>query len=281
MKLNTYRNITTLVLLISSLIFITGCKSKKTIASSSTLESKSNKEVVNDVLNKELKFNTIYAKGNVEFKTGGSSKEFSTIFKIIKDDVLQASVRPFLGVEALSLTLTPDSIVILDRLNKNYVAESINNPEIITNFDFNFYNLQALLTNKLFIPGQKSLSEKDYDQFKITSTPELYMLQTKDKSDLLYSFAVDASDRIASTLIYSERKNITLQWSYNDFINDNNQIYPTSIETKVDIAKRRIDLNISYDKLEIDKQFKIETSIPSRYKKVSFMELVGSYMKMK
>ena len=86
---------------------------------------------------------------------------------------------------------------------------------------------------------------------------------------------------MAPTLIYNEKKKITLQWSYNDFIKDNNLVYPTNMQAKVDVAKRRVDINITYDKLEIDKSFSIDNSISPKYTKVDFSDLIGTYIKKK
>lgn len=271
------RKILTFAFVVSSLLIINGCKSKKIIDTGGTLEKKSQTQVVEDVLLSELKYKTITTKGSIELKSGKAT----TVFKIIKDSVLQASVRPMLGMEAFRLTITPDSVVLLDRMKKQYTAERFKDSKLMANFDFNFYNLQAILTNQLFVPGKTKVSKEDYNIYNVTSANDVYMLQAKDKGDLLYIFAVDASDRIASTLIYNEKNNITLQWSYTDFIKDGNVMYPTNMAAKIDIAKKRFDLNISYKKLDIDSKLDVDTKIPSGYTKVGFSELIGAYIKMK
>ncbi|MDU1890138.1 MAG: DUF4292 domain-containing protein [Dysgonomonas sp.] len=282
MKINTLYKLFFILFIGFSFIFISGCKSKKTLSLGGSLEKKSHNEVIADVLDSEFKFNTLTTKGNVEFKAGTASQKVPAVFKLIKDSVLQMSVRiPILGGEAMRVTFTPDSIVIVDRLKKQYVAERFTDSKTIADFDFNFYNLQALLTNKLFIPGNKAVVQKDFEKYNISTTEELYLLQTKGKGNLSYNFAVDASNHVASTLIYNEKKNITLQWSYNDFIEENKQVYPTKMQAKVDISKKRVDINISYDKLDIDKSFNIDNSISSKYTKVDIKDLLGTYIKMK
>lgn len=282
MKTFKIKKIIAFIFVFSVLIFISGCKSKKTVVTGGELEEKSHAKVVNDALVAELQYKTITTKGNVEFKIGSSSQKAPAVFKIIKDSLLQMSVRiPILGGEAIRVTFTPDSIFVLDRIKKQYLAEGIKDSKLMANFDFNFYNLQALLTNQLFVPGKQYVADTDYNTFKITSSNDVYMLQTKDKGNLLYNFAMDASNRIVSTLIYNEAKSVTLQWSYTDFIKDNNVIYPTNMNAQVDIAKKRVDINISYNKLDIDKQFDVDNSISPRYTKVDFAEFIGTYIKKK
>lgn len=267
---------------LTALIFVSGCKSKKTIVTGGDLEDKSHAKVINDALIAELQYKTLTTKGNVEFKIGSSSQKAPAVFKIIRDSVLQMSVRvPVFGNEIMRVTFTPDSVFILDRLNKQYLAESFKESKLLGNLDFNYYNLQALLTNQLFVPGKQEVAEPDYNKFNITSSNDVYMLQTKDKGNLLYNFAMDASNRIVSTLIYNEAKSVTLQWSYADFIKDVDVMYPTNMNAKVDVAKKRFDIDITYKKLDIDKQFDIDYSIPGKYAKVSFSEFIGSYIKKK
>lgn len=275
-----YKNIATVLFVMFSLLLVSGCKSKKTLTIGGELAKKTHKEVVADALKSEIYFRTITSKGSIELKSGSSSKKVSATFKIIKDSVLQVSLRGF-GIEIMRMDLTPERIVIIDRWKKQYFSESFKDSEFLKQLDFNFYNLQALFTNKLFVPGKQEVEYNDYGKFVVNMANELYMLQTKGKGNLLYNFAVDASDHIVSTLIYNEKQNLSLQWSYTDFIKDNELTYPTTMQAKIDAMKKRADIVISYNKLEIDKDFSVDTSIPSKYAKVSFKDLLGSYLNLK
>ncbi|MBK5720606.1 DUF4292 domain-containing protein [Dysgonomonas sp. Marseille-P4677] len=270
------------ILIMSALFFMGSCKSKKTIATEGTLEKKSHIQILEDALSSEIEYKTISTKGSIEFKAGSSSQKVPAVFKMIKDSILQASVRiPILGGEAMRITFTPDSIIIIDRLKKQYVAERFSDSKVISNFDFNFYNLQSLFTNKLFIPGNREVEKKDFSKYNISSANNVYLLKAKGKGNLSYNFAVDASNHIASTLIYNDKQNITLQWSYNEFVKDNSFIYPTKMEAKIDIEKKRLDVNINYDKLEIDKGVNIDNSISTKYTKVDISDLMNTYIKRK
>lgn len=277
-----YKNIATVLFVMFSLLLVSGCKSKKTLTTGGDLTKKTHKEVVADALKSELNFKTITSKGSIELKSGNSSNKVPAVFKIIKDSVLQVSLRiPIIGGEALRMDMTPEGIVIIDRMKKRYFTESFKDSEFLKQLDFNFYNLQALFTNKLFIPGKKEVEYNDYNNFVVNVANELYMLQTKGKGSLSYNFAVDATDHIVSTLIHNEKQNLSLQWSYADFIKDNDLTYPTTMQAKIDAMKKRADIVISYNKLDIDKDFSVDTSIPSKYTKVTFKDLLGSYLKLK
>ena len=270
------------VAIIASLLLMGGCKSKQTLGSAGQLENKSHTQVIEDVLNTELKYKSISTKGNIEFKIADSGKKLPAVYKIIKDSVLQASVRvPIFGNEAFRINITPDSVILIDRLKKRYVSTSIK--ELGNSAGFNFYNLQGLFTNQLFYPGSESVEKDDYNKYTVSMANDLYMLQAKHKTNTAYSFAVDATNRIASTLIYNPKKNLTIQWTYSDFIVDNQYTYPTTMSAKVDISKKRLDIDITFSKLDIDnaKSMDVDMSIPSKYTKVELSDILSSYIRAK
>ena len=87
--------------------------------------------------------------------------------KMVKDSAFQLSVQPFLGIEIFRIELSRDTIKVVDRMNKRYMIENYSNLQGQTPIEFNFYNLQALFTNHLFIPGEQGVSRKHYNRFKL------------------------------------------------------------------------------------------------------------------
>ena len=70
--------------------------------------------------------------------------------KIINDQILQLSVQPLFGIEIFRFYIDNDTVVILDRMNKRYVKESINELKNRYPVEFDYHTLQSLFTNKLF-----------------------------------------------------------------------------------------------------------------------------------
>lgn len=281
MKAFKIYNILSLLSVLFILLFISSCKSKKNIISGSgTLIEKSQEEVLKDVLQAQVDFKTISAKGNIGYEINGSGKKASAVFKIVKDSMMQVSVR-FLGTEVARVTITPDSVYAINRLKKQYVAEDISSLKDV--IDFNYYNLQALMTNHLFLAGKQSVSRSDYNEFDITATDSHYILQAKGKKNLIYNFTVDASDRIVSTAMSNanrnKEKNVTIQWVYNDFIKDpdNKLVYPTVMNAKVDAMKKSGSIEISYSKLNVNERgFEINNNISSSYSKKTLKQFMSS-----
>lgn len=270
-----------LLLVFFTLAFI-ACGSKKEGADiGGKLEKKTKNELISDVINSELKYTTISGKMDIELIPANSKKRVKTgsFVKLIRDSILQISIRPFLGVEAFRISLTPDSAYMIDRYNKKYAVEAIDNLQKTSGAFFNFYNLQALLTNSLFLPGEKSVEADNYRLYDIGVASDMYLAKTKDKSGILYNFAIDGSDRIASTLIFSTNNSFTLQWAYKDFIKDGSYVYPTTMEANIGTQKLRLDTKISFPKVDINKNIDVENSVPRKYEKASVGEIIKAYMK--
>lgn len=272
------------LLILALLLSLSGCKSKKTVLySSEKLEKKSMADLFESIKRNEIKYNTIECKGKIELRKGTSGQKTSAVFKLIKDSLMQISIRPIFGTEAMRITFSPSNVLIIDRLGKQYSLIEYNE---LKSFSLSapqlFYNMQALFTNKLFIPGKADINHADLKNFNLSATDDVYLLQTQAQNkNLFINFAVDATDRIASTLLFDKDRTITFQWSYLDFVVDKNDksVYPTLMDAKLQAGKHRLDISIECPQLDIDnKNFKIDNSIPSKYDKVDFGDIVNKYM---
>lgn len=271
---------TLLISVLAILLGITGCKSNKIsmVDGSGTLKAKSQEEVVEDILTHELSYKTITTKGKVSL----NGKELTAHFKLVKDEIIQASVRaPILPIEVMRIDITPKKAILIDRLGSRYAEVDLDNPELENLAAFNFYNLQALLTNQLFLAGNKSVNKSNYKDYNITASKDHYILKAADKGDIKYNFSVDASDRIVSTLISSASKEISMLWAYDQFVSDKESIYPTEMSADIKIKKRKFKIGITYSSLDIDTKLNVDQSISSKYKKVGIRELIDAYMKFK
>ena len=105
-----------------------------------------------------FRFRTLTARLNVDLEVGGRVMSSRVDLKMVKDSAFQLSVQPFLGIEIFRMELSRDSIKVLDRMNRRYMAENYEKLRGQTPIEFNFYNLQALFTNRLFLPGEAELT---------------------------------------------------------------------------------------------------------------------------
>lgn len=59
-------------------------------------------------------------RASVELKTPESTRSFKAVIRMNRDSALWASVMPLLGIEVARVLVTPDSLLILDKLSDRY-----------------------------------------------------------------------------------------------------------------------------------------------------------------
>ena len=127
-------------LLLFSVVFSQGCQKKSVPQTSAPVLTNTKMAVAQPV-----EFKYLSSKGKVQFE-GQDNKISSAInLRISKDSAIWVSVVPGLGIEAARAIFTPDSIKILNRLQKTYIATDYRYLKRAFNIDADFVTLQALL----------------------------------------------------------------------------------------------------------------------------------------
>lgn len=262
---------------------ISSCKSSKTIISNDgSVVAKTHDQVVKDVLSAETDYKTISGKIALEMISGSkeSGMKVNSQLKIVRDEIIQLSIRaPFINSEVFRLSITPDSVYVIDRLSKKYAVENIKDLEQKRGIQFNYNNLQALFTDALFIPGKKKVADSDYNTYDITMSGGKYHLQIKDKVGLSYRFVIDPNDRVSETNITARDGKYSLRWIYKDFVKESASLYPTTMEANVGLDKKKVKLIMSNSGLDFDKELTVDNSLPTRYTKVSVSDILKNYIK--
>jgi hypothetical protein len=84
-----------------------------------------------------------------------------------KDQMIRIQLFvPLIHTEVGRLEFTPDYVLVVDRLHKQYVKEDYNKLDFLRANGLDFYALQALFWNQLFLPGKKTVGEGDVSKFK-------------------------------------------------------------------------------------------------------------------
>ena len=197
--------------------------------------------------------------------------------KMVKDSAFQLSVQPFLGIEVFRAEISVDSIKVIDRMNKRYVADNYANLKGQTPIEFNFYNLQALFTNHLFLPGQQGISPKQYNRFKLKQDGPAAEIQVKDVMGLLYTFMADGEEKILSTCIAEPSDHYTLQWNYADFRLADGQPFPMKMDVQVtkDGASQG-GITLHFSRMQTNVPVKMDFSIPAKYKRITLAQILKS-----
>jgi len=266
-----------LIFLTGLLIMFSGCRTTRK-ATSVSLNKMSKEDRIESIKQQAIPFNTISSSMRFSIKPG-MKKSNTTIpaqLRIIKDEIIQLSLRaPFINTEVARLTITPEQIIFLDRSNRRYASESIQTFKEMASFDFDFYSLQALFTNQLFIAGKSSISSNDYNTFNLNEDNFYTKLKNTDNQGINYDFISDYTNRILQTEMYNDNKEVNINWQYKDFgLASNNRLFPMKMTMDLTVPDDLITLNLNLNSLDIDTDFRIDTSIPDRFQKITIEQII-------
>ena len=267
------------ILLLFFVVGLYSCKTgQKMTQAESPLTEKTDSELFKDILYKELHFDTFSSKLNMTISTGTKTISSKGNLRIINNEALQVSVQPLFGIEMFRLYVQPEYFIILDRMNKRYVKESFSDLEENSPIGFNFYTLQSLFTNNLFVPEQSKVSQQDYKKFKYSETPENYHLSARDKkSQIDYAFSVNGNDQITLTQLYLPRKAYSLQWNYDQFSLLDSLFFPVEMKIVASTQKQKLDTSLSLSDINLNNPLTLETEIPGSYTKVELSEVLKMF----
>ncbi len=262
--------------LLSGLIF-TACKSRQQMISSpSPVEEKAHNQLFRDIILNEFQYNTFSAKLNVNLTNGTKSLSSKANIRIVKDRALQISIQPLFGVEMFRFYIDPDTVMVIDRMNKRYVTESIVALKEIYPVGFDFYTMQSVFTNALFVSGKEQPEFPDYRKFSYTRTPdECYFMTSKDaESGIDYSFTVNGNDRITFTHLMQPQKKQSLQWGYHNFIVQNDLIFPSKMNVTLSSSSRKVNAELLFSDIVTNEPLQLTMNVPSGYTKTTVDEIL-------
>jgi hypothetical protein len=259
------------------LILVGGCKTSHP-AGPVTLAKMGKEERIESLQYQSPRYNTLLSSLKFNMKPGMKKNAMSANaqLKIIKDKAIQLSVRiPVLGTEIARMTITPEQITIIDRSNKRYVSESMETLQRLTSFDFDFYSLQALFTNQLFIAGKSALAKEDYPAFQWTESEFFVTLNHTDRQGIRYDFTSDFSNRVIRTEMYKNKSETNMQWVYRDFLPaSDNRLFPMKMSMELAVPDDLITLNLAFNHVNIDADFEIDAAIPDKYQPVGIEQII-------
>jgi hypothetical protein len=270
-------------MLVGILLLTVSCKTGKETGQI-TLAKASKEERINSLRYQSVPYKTFSSALHFGFKSGEKAKGLSADaqLKIIKDETLQLSMR-FMGFEVARVNITPQQITVIDRVNKQYFSESMEMLRSYAPFDFDYYSLQSLFTNQLFIAGKRTITPEDYASFQLKENDFSMVVNNTDSRGINYDFTSDYTHRILQTEMYKNRQEVDMKWFYQDFgLTSDKKLFPMKMNMELTIPRNLITMNLVFSSVDIDKEFELETNIPSKYKKIhieQLSELVRSFSK--
>lgn len=204
---------------------------------------------------KEIDFEKLKIKSKISIKTAKIDQNIPATIHVKKDSVIWISIA--MGLEAARVSINPDSIFLLDRLNRKYYKVSFKELSDNFNFDLNFNMIQSLLVGNLPIKIDSIDIYNKLAEFNSISQKR-NEVEIENRFDLEKSklFYINATDK---------KTNTRLNIEYKSFINEDNKLVPTIISLLIS-GKNEAKIEFEHSKFDfLDRNIRFPFNIPKGY----------------
>ncbi|MBD9230240.1 MAG: DUF4292 domain-containing protein [Prevotella sp.] len=284
------KNILFAVALGGMTLAMAGCGSKKaaTEGTSSTVDKHNGGNVqalafVQKVANQKVSTQNIVGKMSLNVQMGSKNITVPGSLHMRYGEVIRIQAFiPLLGSEVGRIEFTPDYVLVIDRMHKEYIKEDYNKVDFLKNNGLNFYSLQALFWNQLFMPGTTSISDANLLDFGVTEAGNSKNITLKKGNLNIVWNADNANGRISTAkATYSSltQGKSSLNWTYSNFKAVAGKMFPAyqkfTFATTAIKNQSNISLTIDMDGVKTDSKWEAKSEISKRYKKIEATDVFG------
>lgn len=215
--------------------------------------------VYGEIKNNHIDFNSFSGKIKVDFEGGDGKKYNLNVFlRMQKDSIIWASVNGPLGMEAFRTKITPDSIWIMNKMDKEIQQRSSEYLKEVSKVPFDFYQMQDLLIgNPVFLDSNITSYNLQANAISLISMGPLFkhLLTVTENGKLLMASKLDDLDT---------KKARTALITYGDYENKNGIMFPT-LRRITASEKGAVNIEMQYKQYDFNVPLNFPFTIPKNY----------------
>ncbi len=206
-----------------------------------------------------IDYRTFTAKLNIDYRDGeGKNYDVNATLRMYKDSTIWLSANAVLGIEAIRVMITRDSVKIIDKLNKIYTARSVDYLQEVTDLPLDLQIVQNLLIgNPVFV---------DSNVVSYTTTDETVILLSVGQwfKNLLTVYTADKS-LLRSKLDDADiTKSRTADLTYWDYERRDTVLFATK-RRLIMSEKKKLDIKVEFKQYDFNGEVSFPFSVPKNY----------------
>ncbi len=219
-------------------------------------------KTTSDLSDHYIDFNSFSAKIKVEIEDAkGKQPDITATLRMIKDSAIWMSLTAtFLNIEVYRIYITKDSVILMNKQDKEVQYRSLDYLQEVTQIPFDFKTLQDMLVGNPVFFSSTNASFKKLEQFILISSVgndfKNLLTLSGDNSLLLHS-KLDDVDVL---------RNRTASITYDDYTKAGTLDFSTKRQIIIS-EKNKIDIRLNYKQFEFNKDLSVGFSVPNNYKK--------------
>lgn len=224
----------------------------------------------------------ITSKIKFSVEVGNQQMTLTGNLKMKRDDVIRLQLMAFGFVEAGRLEFTPEYVLVIDRINKQYLKVPYAHLEFLRNSGIDFYVLQSLFWNELFQPGKQHLTDNNLKSFSAEAGADDDVVVAMENGKLSYRWLADRSQarvKMANIMFNDKyRGNYQLNWDYEDFKRNDVKFFPMTHKVAFNTPKKEIKFEMILNYMGSEDNWETRTTLSGKYRQVELDEILRRFM---
>ncbi len=187
---------------LAGLLILSGCKKDVVPTAAETTT-----ETVGRVAVQNIEFDYLTARGQLKLEDRDGTTTSAYSMRMKKDSIIWVSVQPGLGIEAARMKITQDSVYLMNRLHREYLAKDYSFLSKRFNVEMNYEVMQAILLGNYQPQGQE----------KVMDAGDLQHIQQLRTNLLFDYFISEQNQKLQQLNVLDQFTGNTITVKYNSF----------------------------------------------------------------
>ena len=264
---------------------LVSCKSHKKVTNENTATMIVNKgDFVSSVWDNAQTGRFFTSKVKFSMEVGPQKLTLTGNLKMRRQDVIRLQLMAFGFVEAGRIEMTKDYVLIMDRINKQYIKVPWVSVDFLRNTGISFNTIQSLFWNELFVPegmNFDSPKEKGSGPYNVVESGD-DMILSLEGSKLDYSWLAkkNTAQIEMANIQYKDKVNgvSQLNWDYGEFKLLNKTEFPNRHVITLTTGGKEVKISMTLNHIGADTEWEPRTQISNKYREVSVDEIIRRFM---
>ena len=206
---------------------------------------------------RQTTFNTFSGKAGTKLDINGNSNNVTLNIRIQNGKKIWVSITAIAGIEVARALITPDSLLVINKLQSVYIRKPFSYIYKFTGKSVNYGTVESLLIGNA-IP---ELLNENADFETVTGNTVL----NGTMNDIVYKLILGPDLKATQTNLNNQAAGQSLQVVNAAFVQAGNKVMPSQIDISSAVKNKKVQLVLHYSKTEFDQPLEFPFNIPSRY----------------
>jgi len=205
----------------------------------------------------QVSFNTFSGKAKTNLDINGNSNDCTLNIRISNNKKIWVSITALLGIEVARAQITPDSIMVINRLQGTYLKKPFNFIYNYANKQVNYAMLQALLVGNAIpsLLNDSTVYEEVNNNINLSGNLQ----------DIMYKLILGNDFKVTQTSLANDKQGQSLQIKYDSFTASAGQKMPSQINIASTANNNKVHVNMHYIRVDFNQPQDYPFSIPNDY----------------